>query len=632
MTKQEIIKTIHNIRISHAAWASQEKVIIDAINLDQLIEPDDYLSSELYTWLDKNKKNLLCFSWYQEFKEIHAKLHHNYSKLFYATLRKYNPQTREELASDFKLLEADLLDFNNKIFDIDNQINAMSEVGYLDTVLKSNAEFRKNKVTDENDIEIDKSENNQYKPIYKTNLDETNDSDKAGLLSKIEAIDIDETDYKIVSVTDAEVEVETEDAVEETKTAEAEIEADLEEIKSEDEIETEKIKDEKIETTFESNNEALEKIDINEYLEETDNIPESLHDNTLTDKKSTLVGSSTESTIDAELMNNDHSDPKIIRKVLNAAGNLTKHISLKEQSLEQLLKEKELSELEFKHLEETENLSRQGLDQLHKNIALKKQEFELEHLDNLKLLELNTEERDKTQNILNDIEDNKTTLKNEIVELEHQNVEDQLNIEDFQQTTEIEKQFETLKRNKNIDLNSLEEHLALRKNDHEKLKKQLSLLEEDISEIEGELSSKKKSILEIEEKEQIKIVERSDELKGKENLINQRIETIKEKQNKLDQISNEVELARKELRDFNIHLEKINKTIEFSEKDNKAEITNLEQQQIRKKENLSITEENKAQKQHEVEEIQDKLKVVEKALKELQTDNIDANKELETAE
>ena len=146
---------------------------------------------------------------------------------------------------------------------------------------------------------------------------------------------------------------------------------------------------------------------------------------------------------------------------------LDRHISLKEQSIIQIKQEKDLTELELKHLEETERLSQQGLKQIEQQLSLKKKEIELEALDNNALIKLNTEARDKTKECLTSIEESKSTLKSEIVELQKKNTEDEIKKEDKQQTTAIEKQFNLLKENKNKELDKLEESLLLKKNNLE---------------------------------------------------------------------------------------------------------------------------------------------------------------------
>ncbi len=581
MKKQEILKVISDARSAHEAWIDQGPFIADAINLDGLIEPSSYDESDLYTWLKKNKSSISAFEWFKELEQVHVQAHYSYSDLFENATRKYNPKTRDELLEEFKIVKTDVVDFNNKLDQIEDSISKMSDSVYLDYVLKSNAVSRKFEVNQDKPSEI---------------IEEQSDKQITT-----------EADNTIESVNDANT-------------------ANFTHIEN-SESETEEKQENTIDSKPLSNNtDEMKTIDIVEF--EDNDESKNQQDTSAKSVVDNIEAVEQESVIDNAKLANEYQQ---LKTGLNSTDTLEKHIALKEQNINRLIKEKELSEQELSHLEETQKLSQQGLDQLEQHLQLKQEENELEQLDSEKLLETNTIERDKTKQQLDQIEAKKQTLKNELSELEQENAKDVLIQEEYENSPQIEKQFDSLKNNKIIEVDELKKQLSTKNSDLMQLKQQVMTLEAEVTDIENDIEIKVKGIEDLEEKENSKNQERSMQLEATQKKIKDRNDAISVNNEKLNVLSAESVEAQKELDGLNEKFEKMKKTI-FSIADiNNAEIQEIEAQQVSKRQKYADIDKQKVSKQEEIKVIESHLEDAEKTLDQLKVElNNNSEKELET--
>ncbi len=581
MKKQEILKVISDARSAHEAWIDQGPFIADAINLDGLIEPSSYDESDLYTWLKKNKSSISAFEWFKELEQVHVQAHYSYSDLFENATRKYNPKTRDELLEEFKIVKTDVVDFNNKLDQIEDSISKMSDSVYLDYVLKSNAVSRKFEVNQDKPSEI---------------IEEQSDKQITT-----------EADNTIESVNDANT-------------------ANFTHIEN-SESETEEKQENTIDSKPLSNNtDEMKTIDIVEFEDNAES--KNQQDTSAKSVVDNIEAVEQESVIDNAKLANEYQQ---LKTGLNSTDTLEKHIALKEQNINRLIKEKELSEQELSHLEETQKLSQQGLDQLEQHLQLKQEENELEQLDSEKLLETNTIERDKTKQQLDQIEAKKQTLKNELSELEQENAKDVLIQEEYENSPQIEKQFDSLKNNKIIEVDELKKQLSTKNSDLMQLKQQVMTLEAEVTDIENDIEIKVKGIEDLEEKENSKNQERSMQLEATQKKIKDRNDAISVNNEKLNVLSAESVEAQKELDGLNEKFEKMKKTI-FSIADiNNAEIQEIEAQQVSKRQKYADIDKQKVSKQEEIKVIESHLEDAEKTLDQLKAElNNNSEKELET--
>ena len=624
MNKHEIVNALNDVLTIHDNWANQRSLIADAINLDGLIEPVDYEETDLQIWLKANKSSISAFSWYKELQQSHVKAHYSYSDLFENATRKYNPKTRDDLLQEFELVTKDISELKHTIEKIEKDITEMSDILYLDFVLKSNAINRKNELESTND-------NNE--------LDTQEDHN--------EAMTVDSVDNKNETITEVD-DIESNDSVEDnTKKLD-----EANELVSEEDVKT-IINDEFTETNAEfkendsndennsndvSDSNEMQKIDINEF-EKINKVKTQLE----IDSKTMLLGkkleqASEKSNLETSTSNESpainsaklKSDYESIKSNFNAKDNLQRHIELKEQNLKRLQSEKELFEQELNHLEETQKLSQQGINQLEQHLSLKQEEVELEQLDNEKLLEVNSHERDQKIQQLEIIEKQKVELKNEIIELEQENIKDELVQEDIKKKPSIEKQFDAVKSNKVNELDSLKTLLNDKNNALIKLKEQVLALADEVADIEDDIEMKQQSIDDLEEKEKSKNEERALKLEANASIIYERNQTINSHNDKLDVLTQDASNAQKELNELIINLEKVKKTISSIEDINDSEIEEIEAQQLERQNKLTEVYNQKVSKQSEIDEIQKRIDEAESTLKELKselTEEKDQNQE-----
>ena len=313
------------------------------------------------------------------------------------------------------------------------------------------------------------------------------------------------------------------------------------------------------------------------------------------------------------------TDNKDVNPIKLSASGVNRHVSLKEQSIIQLQQEKEFSKLELAHLEETQKLTQQSVEQLEQYYALKQQEIELEKLDNGEFIEFKANAKKQAEDELADIEEKKSTLKHDITDLAKQNVEDQLEQEEDQKEVSIEKQFEELKLNKAKNLKELQEHKEVRKKDLVELREQVLLLEEEISDMDQDIDIKQQAILDLEEKEQLKNEERSIQLIEQEKIQQERNASIIDMQKELDQLSDQEQIKRTELDTINFQVEELNKSNALILETNSEELKDLELQQERKREKLLETEDSKSSKLAEINDIDIRIADAERSLVDLKS-------------
>jgi len=314
---------------------------------------------------------------------------------------------------------------------------------------------------------------------------------------------------------------------------------------------------------------------------------------------------------------------------LTRAANLNRNISLKEHNILQLKQEKELIQLELNHLEETQKLTQQSVEQLEQYYTLKKEEAVSEQSDNGGFIDFKIEAKKQAELELAEIQDQQSSLQTTITDLEQQNVEDEIQQDKSEKESSIEKQFEELKNNKNKEVDELIETKETKESNLVKLKEEMALLEKEISEVSDDIDSKKQDLLDFEEKEKLKNEERV-LLKAEQEKIKQdRNETIVEQQKELDHLSDEEQTKQIELDTINFQIEELEKSKSEIQEINSDELKNLEQQQEEKQQKLRETEELKAAKQAEIKDMDIRIIGVERSLADLKAEQMDSEEETE---
>jgi len=323
---------------------------------------------------------------------------------------------------------------------------------------------------------------------------------------------------------------------------------------------------------------------------------------------------------------------KDVVQALNISASVSRNISLKKQSIVQLKQEKELTTLELFHLEETQKLTQQSVEQLEQYYALKQEEIDAEHTNNGGFLKFKTDKKVLIEDELTDIGEKKSDIKSGINDLEKQNAEDDLHQKASQKETSIEKQFDELKKNKNYKLEDLQEHKKVRENDLIKLKEQLLLLEEEISGMKQDIDRKQQDLLDLGEKEQLKNQERFLQRTEQEKVQQERNDSINDMQKELELLSDQEKIKQTELDTINFQVEELNKNNTLIVETNSDELKELELQQEQKREKLLTTEELKSSKQSEIKDIEIRIVGAERSLVALKADQSNTEqKELETS-
>lgn len=298
---------------------------------------------------------------------------------------------------------------------------------------------------------------------------------------------------------------------------------------------------------------------------------------------------------------------------------IKKHISLKEQNIAQLQQEKELSQLELAHLEETQKLTLQSVKQIDKSFNLKQQEIELDHKDNDQLLTFKSNARTETVENLDDITEKTQSVREQIKSLENQILEDQAKRDADKSSATIAKQFEELKLNKHKDLEILEQHLQTRKIDLKQLKEQVLLLEEEISEMESDVSKKNQDMSNLKEKEKIKNEEIAAQLAEFERIKGQRQSSIRDKEVELEVLLMRDKEKQKQLETIDFQMNELKKKNEALDQSNTEILSDLDHQQQVKSEKVRDINRLKKSKEAEITDIDNSIAKAESSLQELKS-------------
>ncbi len=350
----------------------------------------------------------------------------------------------------------------------------------------------------------------------------------------------------------------------------------------------------------------IDHTDVTKNIERSDNNKKAEFE-----EKSTIKQFDESSRLDTRNNNQEYS---VFDNPIDNSETIKLHISLKEQNIAQLQQQKELSQLELAHLEETHKLTLQGANQLEKSYGLKQQEIELDQKDNNQLVSFKSNIRQETKDKLSDITKNKETIRQEIEDLEQQITDDQIKQESDKSSATIAKQFEELKQNKHKDLERLETHLQTRKIDLKQLKDQVLLLEEEIAEMESDISKKNQDMSSLKEKEQIKNEEFAAQLAQYERIKDQRNSSIKEKQIDLDALLSEDQDKKRKLETIDSQLTELTKKTELLEQSNSEILSDLEQQKQTNREKVEEIVRLKVSKEAEISSFEKSIKQAKEAL------------------
>ena len=308
------------------------------------------------------------------------------------------------------------------------------------------------------------------------------------------------------------------------------------------------------------------------------------------------------------------------------------HITLKERNIVQLQQEKELSQLELVHLDNTQKLNIQSAEQLEQSFILKLKEIEIDKNDNDSLLAFKNNTRKDALTRLNEITETKLNLKDLIEDLQMKSAEAQLKQEKDISSISITKQFEDLKHNKNKDLNTLLQHLELRKVDLQQLKSQLLLVEEEIADIEMEKSKKQQDMSDLEAKEHVEMKQNNLQLAAQQKLEDERQNSINARQKELDVFLKIDRQKQKDLELIDFQIQELQKNNELADKASSNELEDLQQQHQERHDKVENIDRLKESKQAEINEIDKNIQRAERSLAKLKSSQSAEEQELTTAQ
>lgn len=363
-----------------------------------------------------------------------------------------------------------------------------------------------------------------------------------------------------------------------------------------------------------TDDESFQKIDIEEYEYDTS-----------TQSSSSEEGNSS----DAKGQEPDSVEFSVSRKNSESEGI---HITLKERNIVQLQQDKELSQLEFVHLGNTQKLNLQSADQLEQSYILKQQEIDIDKCENENLLSLKNNNRKDVLTSLNEIAETKHNLKDLIEDLQMKSSEAQLKRERDISSISITKQFEDLKHNKNKDLTTLLQHLELRKVDLQQLKSQLLLVEEEIADMETEKSKKQQDMSDLETKEQVKMEQNNKQLGELQKLGDERQNSINARQKELDVFHKHGRQKQKDLELINLDIQELQKNHELTDKASSNELLDLQQQHQERRDKVEEIDRLKGSKQVEINEIDKSIERAERILDKLKSSQDAKEQELSIAD
>ena len=307
------------------------------------------------------------------------------------------------------------------------------------------------------------------------------------------------------------------------------------------------------------------------------------------------------------------------------------HITLKERNIVQLQQEKELSQLELVHLENTQKLNVQSAEQLEQSFILKLKEIEIDKNDNDNLLAFKNNTRKDALTGLNEITDTERNLKNLIEDLQMKSEEAQLKQERDISNISITKQFKDLKHNKNKDLNTLLQHLELRKVDLQQLKSQLLLVEEEIADMEMEKLKKQQDMSDLEAKEHVKMEQNNQQLAEQQKLEDERQNSINARQKELDVFLKLDRQKQRDLESIDFEIQELQKNNKLSDKASSNELEDLQQQHQERDDKVEEIDRLKESKQAEINEIDKNIEKAERSLAKLKSSQGAEEQKLTTA-
>jgi len=308
------------------------------------------------------------------------------------------------------------------------------------------------------------------------------------------------------------------------------------------------------------------------------------------------------------------------------------HITLRERNIVQLQQKKELSQLELVHLENTQKLNLKSAEQFEQSFTLKLQEIEIDKNENDNLLEVKNNTRKDALTNLNKITETKLNLKDLIEDLQIKSTEAQLKQERDISSISITKQFEDLKHNKNKDLNTLLQHLELRKVDLQQLKSQLLLVEEEITDMEMEKSKKEQDMSDLETKEQVKMEQNNKQLAEQQEHEDERQKSINARQKELDVFLKHGRQKQRDLELIDFQIQEQYRNNELTDKANSNELANLQQQHQEKQDKVEEIDRLKELRQEEINEIDKSIEIAKKSLAKLKSSEGTEEQELSTAD
>ena len=596
MKKQDISNIIKDVRNSHDSWMIQGRIILDGINLDRVEEPVDHTECCFGQWCESNKNKILALPPLEQLEQLHQEFHETYKHLFFDSMRKYNPCTMDQLLERFEALKDTSAEFNTKLNEVEAELFSLSDEGFDELIEKSIRSYEQNIKNNSSECSSKCSSNNKA-------------SDESADEATINEVTENET-------TEVNADIEFEDPNSEIEFEEFQLD-DTDTISPNNEKSSKEGQD-------------MQDIDINEY-EVIDQNPfdelESVNPVIIKPQNNLDKLSKKDEPIEVSekvsFAKPDQSKIKNADVLLELVQPMNRMISLKEQNIIQLKEEKELTKLELAHIESTQDLTQKSLDQLEKYFILKQQEIDVEQENNSNFLDFKNKAKTEIEEELTEIKDKKSSLKNDIQDLEKKNVEDDIKLEETNKKGVIEKQFEELKRNKNISLNDLLDHKKVRENDLAKLKEQVLLIEEEISEVNDNIDKKQKDLLDLEEKESLKNSERNKQKEEIAIVQAERNETITNIQKEFDSLDEDQQVKQIELDTINFQVEELNKNNSLVESNNSDEIKDLVLQQEKKQEKLSETEKLKQSKQSEITDIDLRIVAVERSLEKLKLESAD---------
>ena len=307
------------------------------------------------------------------------------------------------------------------------------------------------------------------------------------------------------------------------------------------------------------------------------------------------------------------------------------HITLKERNIVQLQQEKELSQLELVHLDNTQKLNIQSAEQLEQSFILKLKEIEIDKNDNDNLLAFKNNTRKDALTGLNEITDTERNLKNLIEDLQMKSEEAQLKQERDISNISITKQFKDLKHNKNKDLNTLLQHLELRKVDLQQLKSQLLLVEEEIADMEMEKLKKQQDMSDLEAKEHVKMEQNNQQLAEQQKLEDERQNSINARQKELDVFLKLDRQKQRDLESIDFEIQELQKNNKLSDKASSNELEDLQQQHQERDDKVEEIDRLKESKQAEINEIDKNIEKAERSLAKLKSSQGAEEQKLTTA-